>query len=86
MVITQFLKHFTWQSNILYIDNLCGFKKQLKKRTLGTQGLIKERKTGQHWCKTLEDRLILLAELTLANCVTTPSFKANIQETLWRLT
>jgi hypothetical protein len=62
------------------------FQNTIEEKNLDTQGLIKERKPGQHWCKTLEDRLILLAELTLANCVTTPSFKANIQETLWRLT
>jgi hypothetical protein len=32
------------------------FPKKIEAKKLATQGLIKERKPGQHWCKTLEDQ------------------------------
>jgi hypothetical protein len=47
--------------------------KKIEEKKLATDGLIKERKTSQHWCKNtggLVNFLLLLlpAELTLANC------------------
>jgi hypothetical protein len=32
------------------------FPKKIEEKKLATHGLRKERKTGQHWCETLEDQ------------------------------